>query len=390
MARVVVSGLMVRHPVGGNLYAFFHYVLGLARLGHEVAYVEESAWPGGCYDPVSGASGDDPGRGLAIVRQLFAEHGLSAPVLFFDPRTGRVHGAGRGELEALLADADLLLDVGGTCWARVWERCGRRVLVDLDPLFTQVGRFGGAFLDRYHLHLSYGANLGRADCPIPTRGIAWRATVPPVVADLWSGGASGAARGAGTPARYTTVTNWSSYEPVVFEGRRYGQKDEEFLRLGDLPRRAPVGLELAVAGAGPEILRRLEANGWSVRSGAEVALEPKSYRDYIQGSRGEFSVAKHAYVVSRSGWFSDRSVCYLAAGLPVVLQDTGFGPSLPEGPGVLFFGDADGALRALAAVEAAHAEHAEGAAELARRVFGHDRVLSRILSLALDPSEGAS
>ncbi|HXG11664.1 MAG TPA: hypothetical protein VNK04_18055 [Gemmataceae bacterium] len=392
MARIVVCGYMVRHPVAGNLLAYFHYVLGFCRLGHEVAYLEESGWPYSCYDPVSRDWQDFPHTGLRIVRQLMNEHGLHVPVCYVNRDTGEMDGAGRDDLKQMLREADLLLNVGGVCWLPEFGLCRRRALIDLDPLFTQVEHFGARVLPDYHTHFSYGANIGRPGCTIPTRGVCWLPTVPPVVPELWRkrddpphpplSPRGGEGRVRGTGEAFTTVANWSAYGAVTYEGEHYGQKDEEFLRLLDLPRRTPQQLELALAG-GHEVRERLRAAGWSVRDAAEVSDCVASYVAYISGSRGEFSAAKHAYVKTRSGWFSDRSVCYLAAGLPVILQDTGFRDWLPVGRGVLAFSSMEEAVASIAKVNADYPAHCRAARELAERVFDYRTVLPRLLERSL-------
>jgi hypothetical protein len=378
VARIIVCGYMVRHPVPGNIFAYLHYVLGLHRLGHEVVYVEESGWSDSCYDPATGASGSDPSSGLARVRALFAVNRLDVLVSYVDRESGAVYGSDWEELRRILTSADLLLNVGGVCWLPEFRLCRRRAMIDMDPLFTQVGRFGAWLLDDHHVHFSYGANIGRAGCTIPTAGVDWLPTVPPVVVDLWDGPA------ASSNGAFTTIANWSAYGAVIHQGERYGQKDEEFLRLLDLPRRSAQPLELVLAGVPDDVTARLCRAGWSIRGAGEpVGTEVPAYRNYIKSSRGEFSVAKHAYVKTRSGWFSDRCVCYLAAGRPVVVQDTGFGDWLPNDRGVLAFSSADEAADQLELANAEYDAHRRAAHEVAVRVFAHDVVLPRLVDAAL-------
>jgi hypothetical protein len=378
VARVVVCGYMIRHPVAGNLLAYFQYVLGLHRLGHEVAYVEESGWAESCYDPSTGELGGDPTPGLRRVRRLFAEQRLAVPICYVDRETGTVHGTTWSDLNHLLGSADLLLNLGGVCWLPEFRVCRRRALVDMDPFFTQVGQFGAWLLDDHDAHFSYGANIGRPGCSIPTAGVDWLPTVPPVVTNAWHGS------GSATNGKFTTVANWSAYGGVIHDGERYGQKDEEFLRLLDLPKRTPQPLELVLAGVPGEVATDLREAGWSVRgAGDPEGTEVPAYRTYIQASRGELSAAKHAYVKTRSGWFSDRSVCYLASGRPVVVQDTGFGDWLPTGCGVFAFSSVEEAADRLDRVNAEYDLHSRAARDIAERVFGHDVVLPNLLDAAL-------
>jgi hypothetical protein len=375
MARVVVAGYMVRHPLAGNLFAYFHYLLGLSRLGHEVTYIEESGWPQSCYDPQAHAWTDDPRRGLTAVGSLLREFRLDVPVYYVDRGSGRTVGGSWAEIKRVLREADVLVNVGGVSWLPEFRLCRRRVLIDMDPLFTQLGRFGAEALHEHHVHFSYGGNVGRADCSVPDAGVDWRPLPPPVVPDAWRVSNGGAA----SHNALTTIANWSAYGSVNHNGKAYGQKDEEFLRLLELPRRTSQPLELALAGIDDVSATRLRKAGWSVRDGGEVSTDVPTYRRYIATSRGELSVAKHAYVATRSGWFSDRSVCYLAAGLPVILQDTGFGDWLPAGRGVLTFSCEDEAAACIEEVNANYELHRNAAADVARRIFSFDVVLPRIL-----------
>jgi hypothetical protein len=382
MARIVVCGYMIRHPVAGNMLAFFQYVLGLARLGHDVAYVEESGWPYSAYDPTAREFFDHPTHGLEVVDRLVRDHGLSVPVIYVNRDTDRIDGAGADEMKDLLAGADLLLNLGGVCWLPEFHLCRRRALLDMDPLFTQVGKFGAALLPEFHVHFTYGTNIGRPGCTIPTAGVAWRPTVPPVVVDLWD-----TKEPAATDAPLTTIANWGAYGSVEHDGQVYGQKDEEFIRVLDLPRRVTRRLEVTLTGAREHDRQRLREAGWIVRDGAgAVGTELPAYRSYVTGSRGEFSVAKNAYVKTRSGWFSDRSACYLAAARPVIVQDTGFAEHLPDdlrGCGLLTFSTTDEAAEAMRRLDADYDAHRAAAAALAQRIFAHDVVLPRLIESSL-------
>ncbi len=388
MARIVVCGYMIRYPVAGNLLAYFHYVLGLHRLGHEVLYLEESGWPDACYDPVTHDYGDDPHAGLQIVRTLLVEHAVKLPVCYVNRDSGSVEGASWDEVKRMLEAADLLLNIGGVCWLPEFLLCRRRAFIDMDPLFTQVGKFGSYLIDDHHVHFSYGANIGRRGCTIPTGGIDWIPTVPPVVPDIWQSRhpALPQRQDGNSPvdAAFTTVANWSAYGAVTYRGEHYGQKNEEFLRLLDLPSSIRQRLELALSGGGDGAMERLRAAGWSVRNAGEVSSDIATYQAYITDSRGEISAAKHAYVKTHSGWFSDRSVCYLAAGRPTILQDTGFSDWLPTGRGVLAFSSVEEAADCIEKVNSEYAANCRAASEIADRMFSHHVVLPRLLDAALN------
>lgn len=386
MASIVVTGYMIRHPLAGNMFAYFHYLLGLRRLGHAVVYLEESGWPGSCYDPLAQRYSDDPEQGMSRLAQLFKRYELDIPVCYVNRDSGASFGLERGNLETVLSQADLLLNLGGVCALPEFQLVRRRAFLDMDPLFTQAGRFAGEDLQDYHVHFSYGTNIGQRGCSVPTCGIEWLPAVPPVVPEIWAGLSPREQDGstaAGARRPLTTIANWSAYGAISYGGEHYGQKDEEFLRFAELPRRTGQALELALAGAGNEVKQRLLSAGWSLRDAGEVSLDADGYQDYIIRSRGEFSAAKHAYVKTRSGWFSDRSVCYLAAGRPVIVQDTGIGSWLPRGKGVHMFASLDEALECIAAVNADYPAQQRAAAELARDIFSHQAVLPRLLELGL-------
>jgi hypothetical protein len=247
----------------------------------------------------------------------------------------------------------------------------------MDPVFTQLGRFGGGCLADYDTHFTYGLTLERAG--LPTGGVHWLPLVPPVVRRLWGGRALPAPDG---EVPFTTVASWDSYGEVSYGGRVYGQKDRELARFAPLARRSPVPLEVALAGP-PEASERLAAAGWMVRDAGDVSSTVGSYRDYVRRSAGELSVAKHAYVASRCGWFSDRSACYLAAGLPVVVQDTGVGDRLPVGEGLLTFSTVDEALDCLGRVHADYGRHQAAAAAIAADVCDAGVVLRGLVERAL-------
>jgi len=382
MARIIVCGYMIRYPLAGMLLAFFHYVLGLSRLGHDVLYLEESGWSQSCYDPVRREHSDDPQRGLQVVQALMADFGLQIPVCYINRDSGQIWGANWEDLKQTLGEADLLLNIGGVCWLPEFRLCRRRALIDMDPFFTQIGRFAVEDLDEYHLYYSYGVNIGRSGCTIPTGGIDWHVTVPPVVPEIWQSRDATEEKLIGTNSPLTTIANWSAYAGATYAGEYYGQKNEEFLRLLELPGYTSQRLELALAGASQEIQAQLRTAGWLVREAREISIDMATYQTYLTSSRGEFSVAKQAYVKTRSGWFSDRSVCYLAAGLPVILQDTGFTEWLPTQQGVLAFLSLEEAVSCIERVNVEYAAHCHAAREIAEQVFSYKVVLPRLLDIA--------
>ncbi len=381
MPQVIVAGYIVRYPLAGNVLASLQYVLGFERLGCRTYFLEEHGpWPNSCFDPLAGRMSDDPHYGLGVLARVMEAHGLGDRWVYVDERR-RCHGLDQRALGGLFAGADALVNVSGVNWLPEFAACPRRVFIDTDPGFTQFRLAGRSPADdwahvRDHdLHFSYALNLGGADCAVPAVGLTWRPTRPPIVLGLWPVAA------APEGAAYTTVMNWQAYEPVTYDGVTYGQKDREFERFMDLPRRTPARLRVAVAG-GPTPRDRLTAHGWEVEDAVARSLGVEDYQGFIRASRGEFTIAKHGYVAARTGWFGDRSASYLASGKPVVMQDTGFGTRLPLGDGLLAVGSVEEAVAALARVEADYAAHARGARAVAESCFASNAVLAEILEAA--------
>ncbi|MDZ8185426.1 MAG: hypothetical protein RMX96_11300 [Nostoc sp. ChiSLP02] len=376
---------MIRYPVAGMLLVFFHYLLGLARLGHNVFYLEESGWSQSCYDPVRQEYSDDPQQGMAIIHAVMAQFGLQIPICYINRESGQIWGATWDDLKQMLKEADVLLNIGGVCWLPEFRLCRRRTLIDLDPFFTQIGRFAVEDLDEYQVYFSYGVNIGKSDCTVPTRGIDWHPTVPPVVPEIWHKSVAANEQPIAESlmdAPFTTIANWSAYGGVTYAGEYYGQKSEEFLQLLNLPNHTAQRLELALSGANEEIKTQFLRAGWLIQDGGAVSVDLATYQTYLISSRGEFSVAKQAYVKTHSGWFSDRSVCYLAAGLPVVLQDTGFTDWLTTGHGVLAFSSLESAVDCIERVNADYPAQSLAAREIAEQIFSYKVVLPRLLETA--------
>jgi hypothetical protein len=252
----------------------------------------------------------------------------------------------------------------------------------MKPIFRLISRRKQPLDRKSHNLRLIAKSGGQPDCSIPTCDLEWRALFPPVVPSLWRC-CSSATRAAVETAPFTTVANWTAYGAVEHEGRFYGQKDREFLRFMDLPSCTSQTLELALAGAEASTIEAFRARGWSIRDAGEVTTRFGRYRDYVACSRGELSAAKHAYVATHSGWFSDRSVCYLAAGRPVILQDTGFGQSLPTGRGLLAFTTLEEALDCIERVNADYQGHCSAARQLASDFLHFQKVLGPVLEIAL-------
>ena len=378
--RILCSGFLVRFPVGGFTWHQFQYLLGLERLGHEVYYFEDFGWPKSCYHLPDDAMTADPSYGIAYLRDLLRPHGLDERWCFL-AEDGDARGMEREKLAGVCRECDVYINLSNLNWIPELEECRRRVLIDTDPVFTQIGAHGrAAAFDRYHVLFTYGANVHQPGCEMPVAGVKWLPTRQPVVLDLWP-----VERGTAAAAPFTTVMSWSTNSDCRHDGHVYGQKDREFERFVNLPRETKLPLEVAV-NCEPRfcdpraVTKRLKKGGWRVADSRAVSRDARSFRDYIRASRGEFSVAKHGYVTSRCGWFSDRSTGYLASGRPVVLQDTGFSDWLPTGDGLFAFTTREEAVDGIRDVIARYEHHCRGARLLAEECFASDRVLSRLLA----------
>jgi hypothetical protein len=403
--RIIVTGLIAQHPLlGGVTWDYLQYVLGLARLGHDVYYFEDSGqWP---YNRDGGPLRQD---WIAYdctpnVRHLsatMARFGLEDRWAYRFPIDAQWFGLTDGRRAEVLRSSDLLINVSGTLnrpWA--YRRIPRLVYVDSDPVFSQIRlqltRGQTKFRKRVAAHdmwFSFGEALSES---VPATGYRWLPTRQPIVLSEWRPGA---------PRRdvFTTVMSWTSYSPLRYRGQRYGQKDVEFNRFLDLASAVhPIQLEVALSktahinwqapiamlpttGVSEKqwlVSELLGRHGWTVVEAGEVGGDLDRYRAYLESSLGEWSVAKNGYVQGQPGWFSCRSACYLAAGRPVVVQDTGFTTVLPVGEGIVSFRTLNEARDALAEVHGNYARHARAARAIAETFFDAARVLNNLIEQA--------
>jgi hypothetical protein len=375
--KIVCSGYLVRYPVGGLSWHHLQYLVGLKRLGHEVSFFEDYGWTDSCYDPARNDMTADPGYGISYLLSLLRPHGLEEHWCYL-AEDGTAYGMPRERLGQLCRECDVYLNLSNINWIPELEQCRRRVLVDTDPVFTQIGGHGlGGPFSRYHTLFTYGENVHRPGCEMPTAGVRWLPTRQPVVLDLWPVEASDQS------APFTTVMNWSAYGEREHEGRIYGQKDREFEPFFSLPRDTGAVMEIAASGLPGAVRRRLADGGWRLTDPFEVSRDPWTYQCYLRASRAEFGVAKHGYVSTRCGWFSDRSSAYLATGCPIVVQDTGFSDFLPCGEGLLAYRNSDEAAAAIQYLGDDYAKHCRSARAVVEEYFDARRVLSDLLERSL-------
>ncbi|HUM16882.1 MAG TPA: hypothetical protein VMT45_00065 [Thermoanaerobaculaceae bacterium] len=376
--RIVVLHLAGRYPLGGIGWQALHYMIGLSRLGHDVYYVEDSGAPP--YDPRVKSVVEDSSYARAFLADVMGRFGLSDRWCYVDSVTGVHHGLSRGRLARLYRETDAIFNVCGATRLREEHMyCPVRVYLETDPVFEQIRvaeddrRAIDDLQDHTH-HFTYGENLGQPDCLIPLEKFAWRPTRPPVIPDLWEATCNPAAE------RFTTVATWKNVgKDIRFRGETYyWSKHVNFLRVADLPRRTQQPLELALEVDDPKTRDLMAGHGWVLTDAFASSRDLATYQRHIYRSRGEFTVSKDLVVRTRSGWFSDRSVCYLAAGKPVVTQETGFSKYVPAGAGLLAFSTVQEAAAALDEVNRDYAFHSRAARRIAEEYFAADRVLARL------------
>lgn len=366
--KILVAGIIARYPFGGVTWCSLMYLLGLRALGHEVFYIEDT---GECvYDPVENTRSTDPAYGTRYIHQALAPYGLGDRWTFVN-YDGTYHGRTAEEVRRFCADADLFINLSGGSWfwRDEYARIPRSAFIDSDPAFTQLAIAKAEpwyvqFFQRFDHLFTFGSNIGTPASEIPVGDFQWHHTWQPVTLADWPTDHP-------FTDRFTTVMTWQ-IESFADVG---GNKDQEFVKYIDLPSRTRQPFELAING--PQAL--LREHGWATVGAMNVSRTLDHYRAFIQGSRAEFGVAKHTYVASRSGWFSDRTECYLASGRPALVQDTGWTAHLPHGDGLLAFSSPEEALAGIDRINSDYQAHARRAREIAAEQFDAARVLARLL-----------
>jgi hypothetical protein len=378
---LVASVIATKCRNGGNARAVLNWVQGLKNLGVQSYFVEQIAsrhCAGGRSETVPFAESAN----VTYFEQVMREAGLTGRSALICDDGPQTSGLSYSELLDVAEAADLLLNVTGhLTLAPLMRRIRRKAYLDLDPGFTQFWHAAGqagARLDGHDFHFTVGENIGTPDCSIPSGGIRWRHTRQPAVlngpavATPWTG-------------RFTTIGSWRGpYGPVQQGATTFGLKVHEFRKLIDLPQRTAAEFEIAldIHPADARDLDLLRAHGWRVVDPVQVVPDPQSFDDYIQGSDAECSAAQGVYVATNSGWFSDRTVRYLAAGKPVLVQDTGFSRTYPVGEGLLAFRTVEDAVRGVEAIQRDPRRHQQAARALAVEFFDSNAVIGRLLDEA--------
>jgi hypothetical protein len=389
--RLVVLGMMGRTPFAGVAWQVLHYLEGFSRLGYDVYYVEDTGdWP---YDPEQNAITDDCRYTVNYINRLMTWCGLPARWAYrAAAQGGRTYGLSETQMSRLFSGADALVNLTGATVLRDEHlRVPVRIYLETDPVLPQIAvakgdRFTIDLLSSHTHHFTYGENLGAPDCEVPLGLFEYRPTRQPVVLDWWTA-AETSLSGRQVPSKdspFTTVASWQqSGKDIEWKGEIYTwSKHLEFLRFIDLPFRSEQPLELALACGDEEAIRLLRSHGWRISDAITLSKDILPYRDYILNSRGEFTVMKPQYSRPRSGGFSDRSACFLAAGRPVITQDTGFSNILPTGRGLFIFQEMDDVLAAMAEIESDYEGHCRAARQIAIEYFSAEKVLRNLTEQA--------
>lgn len=371
-------GYIIRGPLGGLVWHHFQYVYGLHLMGHDVLFLEESEDYPSCYHPRSCEMTTDPAFGLSFTHKLFSHFGMGDHWVYCDWHTRRFYGKSESAVRTFLNQADLLLNISGVnpLTDKV-SHIPRKFLIDTDPVFTQIRHLTNPTAQKnaagHDGFLTFGEHFGKKGCTIPADGFPWYATRQPIIAELWKNGSD-------VPGgRWTTVMQWESYKNALWDNQSYGMKSRSFLAFADLPQRVKEKMEIALGSVNaPQ--EELRTKGWHVKDSQRITRTPFSYRQYIRHSKGEWSVAKHGYVATCSGWFSERSAVYLASGKPVILQDTGFSSLLDTGEGLFAFREPEEMNGIFEAVNQDYKRHCTKAVEISREYFDFRKILNRIIA----------
>jgi hypothetical protein len=384
--KIVVMGFMGSMPIAGVIWQHIHYLVGLRRLGCDVYYIEDSArLP---YNPQTFEVTNEFDYAARVLDCLSQEFGFRNRWGFcarYLPRNPTA-GLPLKKIRQLYRDADAILNICGTQEFNDDLLVSDRILyIESDPGVEQIKidkrvKSTADYLRRHRALFTFGENIGTKDFPVPTHGFKWLPTRQPVVTDLWK--TNRAPGGAGV---FTSVANWSTsgLKDITWRGKKYlWSKSREFLRFISAPKKSGEPFELATNIEDAKTQKRFLRNGWRFRCPLQMSVDYWSYRNYVRRSKGEFTVAKDQYVRLNTGWFSDRSACYLAAGRPVITQETGFTRNYGGELGLLPFRSLDEIADAVKIINANYVKHSCAARALAREFFEAEKVIKSILDRA--------
>jgi len=384
--RIIVTGLAGLHPVGGVAWDYLQYVIGLSRLGHDVYYYEDTwSWP---YDPIQKKNTDEAGYSANFIHHFFERyapnlignwHYLHLQKESFGMKTEAFHEVAR--------TTDLFINISGASFIpdHLSPKC-IKIFLDTDPGYNQiiihekpewsenVVRWCET-VKAHNQHFTYAENINEKDCTIPKLPYEWKTTRMPVLLDIWKP----VKKDKSMSIPWSTIMTWNAFKgKLKYKGLEYNSKNCEFEKFITLPKRITSPILVAVGGKDIPIAR-LKENGWRIVDGPSSTISPEEYFKFIRKSKAEFSVAKQVYVEMKTGWFSCRSACYLAAGKPVVVQDTGFSKFIPTGSGLFAFTTMQEIITSMESVEEDYYLHAIMARDIAEEYFDSGKVLNQML-----------
>ena len=384
--RILVMGFMGSCPIAGVIWQHVHYIVGLQRLGHDVYYIEDSArLP---YNPETFEVNNEFDYAARLLERLAREFEFKNRWAFCARylRGQPTAGLSLNRVRQLYREADAILNI---CGAQEFNddllASDRIIYVESDPGVEQIRIDKGVrstidYLRRHRALFSFGENVGTESFPVPTHNMKWLPTRQPVVTDLWKTN-----RAPSRAAVFTSVANWSTsgLKDITWRGEKYlWSKSREFLRFLAAPKKAGETFELATNIPDAKTRAKFLRNGWRFHSPLQLSVDYWLYRDYVRRSRGEFTVAKDQYVRLNTGWFSDRSASYLAAGRPVIIQQSGFTQHYGNDGGLFAFSSIKEIVEAVKAINADYAKHSRAAREVAREIFEAEKVLASLLDRA--------
>jgi hypothetical protein len=374
---IILSGGIGRSGLGGQAWAYLQYLIGFRELGHDVYYLEDCGETSNVWNWDTEEWTQELDFPASYVRDCLEPFGFKDHWIY--RTTAQSAGMSLEKIKAVCSRADLLImrAIPLWDWRPEYDRPNRRIFIDVDPGFTQAQIAGGeeglaAAIRRADHLFTIGQRIGEPDCSIPTLDWTWHPLVPPVALSEWPFAESN------SDTHFTSIMRWRGFGNVTLGGVTYGEKDVEFTQFMDLPRLT--GQQFRIAINGPDFLAQ---HGWEIVPGEIATRTPAAYRQFIQESRGEFGVARQYYVQTRGGWFSDRSVCYLASGRPVLLQDTGLKDWLPVDEGVVWFRDLAEAIGGLSKINGNYSQQRQAARQIAEDRFSTKKVLPHLLETAM-------
>lgn len=377
---ILVLGYIIRGPMGGMTWHYLQYFLGLHQLGHDVYFLEDSGdTEYACYDPERNITDSNPSYGLKYASLVFKQLGLDQRWAYYDQHTQMWLGPIQNSVKEIIGRADMLLNISASNPIRPWfAKVPVRVLIDTDPVFTQIRNLSNAsrfeLCKQHNAFFTFGENFGKPKCTIPDDGFPWLPTRQPICTSVWK------VSSCKPRSNWTTLMQWQSYSHKEYGGIFYGVKSHSFTPFLALPKfltSEKIELGLAISEAQKD---EMEKMGWIITNPSQTSKSIGAYQNFIADSKGEWTVAKHGYVISNSGWFSERTLNYMASGKPVVTQSTGFDDFLPVGKGVFAFSTLEEAIEEIKKVNKEYKFHCLQARKVVEEFFDARTVLSKLLA----------